>query len=62
MKRSHSDSRYYLCSEKDCTGQMHLIGHEPRGKKQAVYECDVCRRKRGESSLLTAFKQLRMRD
>jgi hypothetical protein len=61
-KRPHPDPRYYTCSESNCGGRMSVLGYEPIGKKQAVYECMKCGRKRGEASLLTAYHQLRMRD
>ncbi len=68
MKRPHPDARYYNCAPSDnhggtaCRGKMIVIGYEPLGKKQAVYECPVCKRKAGEASLLYAYNQLRKRD
>jgi hypothetical protein len=41
---------------------MVIWGFEPTGKKQAVYECTVCKRKAGEASLLTDYNRLRLRD
>ncbi len=68
MKRPHPDPRYYNCAPPDlagretCNGKMVIFGFEPFRDKPAVYECTVCKRKAGEASLLTAYKQLKMRD
>lgn len=62
MKRRHADSRYYQCTDENCSGEMVQWGNDLGWKKQAVYECTVCHRKAGEASLLTAYNLLRMRD
>jgi hypothetical protein len=68
MNLPHPDPHYYDCSHPDshgrttCTGKMEFYGHEPHGKKQAVYKCSVCGRVTGESMLLFTYNQMKRWD
>jgi hypothetical protein len=68
MNRPHPDPQYYDCShsngrgQTNCSGKMEFCGHEPRGKKQAVYKCSVCGRVTGESMLLFTYNQMKRWD
>jgi hypothetical protein len=68
MNRPHTDLHYYDCSHPDshgrttCSGKMEFWGHEPHGKKQAVYKCCVCGRVTGESMLLFAYNKMKRWD
>ena len=48
------------CAEPNCSGRMVRWGQDSHG--HAVYQCTVCETKRGEGSLMTSYRELKLRD